>query len=134
MYHGGLLEFIRKVLRCVCYNCSHILIDKDKREEIKKIKNHTARFNRATKYCDQIKECVAEGDHGGCGYKKPKYTKEGLGINVELTDDRIETQSSDRKQKLWPEKAFEILSKISFEECEIIGLNPAISRPENMII
>lgn len=67
VYHGGLIEFIRKVLRCVCYNCSRMLIDKAKMEEIKKIKNHTARFNRATKYCDQIKECVAEGDHGGCG-------------------------------------------------------------------
>lgn len=118
----------------MCYNCSHILVDKAKKEEIKRIKNHAHRFSRATKYCDQIRECNAEEEHGGCGYRKPKYTKEGLGIDIEFMDDRTEVQNVDRKQKLWPEKAFEILSKISDEDCEVMGLNPAVSRPENMII
>jgi DNA-directed RNA polymerase II subunit RPB1 len=33
-----------------------------------------------------------------------------------------------------PEEAFRILSKITDEDCRLLGLKPDISRPENMII
>jgi DNA-directed RNA polymerase II subunit RPB1 len=33
-----------------------------------------------------------------------------------------------------PEEALRILSKISDEDCALLGLRPEISRPENMII
>ena len=29
VYHGNMLDYIRKVLRCVCFNCSHLLCDQD---------------------------------------------------------------------------------------------------------
>jgi hypothetical protein len=66
VYHGGMIEYIRKVLRCVCFNCSKLLLHKDLREEMKKIKSYTARFNRVMKNCDSVKVC--DESTGGCGY------------------------------------------------------------------
>jgi|LauGreDrversion4_2_1035121.scaffolds.fasta_scaffold46268_2 DNA-directed RNA polymerase II subunit RPB1 len=71
---------------------------------------------------------------GGCGFIKPKYTKNGLGIDIEINDDRSANPGADRKQHLLPEEAFRIMSKISDYDCSILGLKPEISRPENMII
>jgi DNA-directed RNA polymerase II subunit RPB1 len=30
VYHLGLIEYIRKILKCVCYNCSKLLAPRDK--------------------------------------------------------------------------------------------------------
>ena len=132
VYHGGLIEFIRKILRCVCNHCSKLLLSPDQKKAIEKIKSQTARFHRVIKECDRIPQCQEAFD--GCGFIKPKYTKEGLGINIEIMDDRSAIPGADRKQKLFPEEAFRILSNISDEDCRILGLKPEISRPENMII
>jgi len=80
VYHGGFIEFINKVLRCVCNQCSRILLDKERRPEILKIKNQAGRFNRVSKFCEAVGECKQEA--GGCGLKKPKYSKKGLGIVI----------------------------------------------------
>lgn len=68
MYHAGLIEYIRKVLRCVCHNCSKVLspMEKDKIEEIMRIKNQRTRFSKVFKMSDGTKECDAE--KGGCGH------------------------------------------------------------------
>ena len=66
MYHGGLIEFVNKILRCVCHQCSKLLLDKDKRPEIFKIKSQAGRFTRVAKYCDAVGECKQESD--GCGH------------------------------------------------------------------
>jgi len=87
VYHGGLIEFIRKILRCVCFQCSRLLLSPDKRKDIEKIRSHTSRFSRTTKECDSVKECLQE--FGGCGLVKPRYTKNGLGIDIEYADDRV---------------------------------------------
>jgi DNA-directed RNA polymerase II subunit RPB1 len=80
VYHGGFIEFINKILRCVCHQCSKLLLDKDKKPEILKIKSLPGRFTRVAKYCDAVGECKQEAD--GCGLKKPKYSKQGLGIII----------------------------------------------------
>lgn len=68
VYHAGLLEFIRKILRCVCYYCSATLADKSKLEEIsKRVKNASHRFGRVLKISDGINEC--DLTRGGCGHK-----------------------------------------------------------------
>ena len=101
-------------------------------KDIEKIRSQTARFHRVIRECDSIPVC--RENFGGCGFHKPKYTKNGLGIDIEIVDDRSANPGADRKQRLMPEEAFRILSKISDYHCRILGLKPEISRPENMII
>ena len=36
VYHGNLLDYVRKVLRCVCCNCSHLLSHQPNNEELNK--------------------------------------------------------------------------------------------------
>ena len=94
MYHAGLLEYIRKVLRCVCFNCSRLLLDKNVRDEVSKMKI-TSRFSKVLRHCDPVSECAH--DKGGCGHKQPKFTKSGLRIQVEYKDDSQKDFSKDRK-------------------------------------
>ena len=132
VYHGGLIEFVRKILRCACNHCSQLLLNPEQKKDIGKVRSQTARFQRVIKECDRISTC-REG-FGGCGFIKPKYTKNGLGIDIEIMDDRSANPGADRKQRLMPEEAFRIMSNMSDEDCRILGLKPEISRPENMII
>ena len=40
VFHPGMLDHIKKILYCVCFNCSKILVRKDEEiENLKKIKN-----------------------------------------------------------------------------------------------
>ena len=57
VFHAGLIEYIRKVLRIVCFNCSKLLAPRKKetRDEIMKIKNNKARFNKVFKMGDSVK-------------------------------------------------------------------------------
>jgi DNA-directed RNA polymerase II subunit RPB1 len=87
VYHGGLIEHIRKVLRCVCYNCSRLLLHKDREEEIRKVKRAN-RFPKVLKLCDPIKVCSIE--EGGCNYIQPKYSKSGLSIKAEHKDPQFD--------------------------------------------
>jgi DNA-directed RNA polymerase II subunit RPB1 len=59
MYHIGFIETCRKILRCVCFNCSKLLVSKaDKKfEDAKKIKNPKRRQNAMFKLCSSQKKC-----------------------------------------------------------------------------
>ena len=131
VYHAGLLEYIRKVLRCVCFNCSRLLLQKENVDEIRKIKNQKTRFNRVLKYCDGVRTC--DPSVGGCGHDQPKFTKTGLRIQIEHMDKNFD-QGRDRKQFLYPDEVLKVFERIKDKDCEMMGLRPHISRPENMII
>lgn len=49
VFHANLLDYIRKVLKAVCYNCSHLMADdKAHQDELRayaEISNTKARFN-----------------------------------------------------------------------------------------
>jgi hypothetical protein len=59
VFHAGLIEYIRKVLRCACFNCFRLLASKEviEKECISKIKNAKTRFTRVLAICDKIHEC-----------------------------------------------------------------------------
>jgi len=128
-----LIEHVRKVLRCVCHSCSKLLAPRDEtaKNRINLIKNRKLRFNAVFKVADGVKEC-SQAD-GGCGHKQPKYSKKGLSIELELQDQEID-QGRDRKQKLLPEDAQQILENISAEDMFTLGFDPENCRPSWMII
>lgn len=61
MYNVGFIETCRKILRCVCYNCSRLLVSDDdqKFKECKSIKNPKKRQNAIFKLCQTQKMCRA---------------------------------------------------------------------------
>ena len=67
VYHIGFMNHIIKILKCVCYNCSRILLTENKYKQVKAIKNPKTRLrlmmNLATPEC-----FAADPDQGGVSY------------------------------------------------------------------
>ena len=106
VYHGNLLDYIRKVLRIVCCKCSHLLSDvplnpaRTKEEggedegptepellkELKAkaaIRNTKSRFNNVFKLTQTLKACPK------CKSINHKYKKGALRIGYEIQDPSI---------------------------------------------
>jgi len=137
VYHYHFINQIPKILKCVCFNCSKLLID-ESNNSIKNIlsKPPKARFNLIYEQCQKIKRC---GEHNidGCGYKQPdRYKVSNIeGIQAKWTKlDVSEANSSDIKTQLLKiEQVKSILEKITDEDCNHIGLSNVWCRPEWLI-
>ena len=132
-----MLDYVRKVLRCVCCKCSHLLSDDETNEELynqlkakSAIRNSKSRFNAIFTLTSSLKKCPK------CTTENHKYRKDALKIQYEIMDDDIlrELQTKDSKQVLWPEDAKGILDKITEEHLKMMGLDKKDANPANMII
>ena len=141
VYHPMFYETTRKLLKCICYRCSRLLISPtqstdDFKEHMRKIlliKNHQKRWEQIFKLCNnnsKIKKC---GDDGapGCGAKQPsRYVKEGtLKIMAEWKETNVETI----KKEFTADDTLTILQRVTEGDMEILGFNPKFNRPEWMI-
>ena len=58
VFHVGFIEVCRKILRCICFNCSKLLAQKDsKYKEAIRNKNPKKRQNLMFGICKSMKEC-----------------------------------------------------------------------------
>jgi DNA-directed RNA polymerase II subunit RPB1 len=137
VYHYHLIDQIPKILKCVCFNCSKLLIDKEN-NLVKNIlkKNPKARFNELYELCSKVKRC-GENNIDGCGCKQPdRYKVSNIeGIQARWTKLEInENNSSDIKtQLLKVEHVKSILEKITDEDAEYMGFSRMWCRPEWLI-
>lgn len=76
---------------------------------------------------------ICDPKTGGCGYKQPKLAKQGLAIKIEYLDENFD-QTKDRKQILFADEAYQVLSKIKDDDLQLMGFNKEQGRPEWMII
>lgn len=70
----------------------------------------------------------------GCGGSMPKYTRDGMKINIEYPDDMDVPGNGDRKQQLSAHRAYEILKGISDADARKLGLDSKFSRPEWLLV
>ena len=160
VFHVGFINQCLKLLKCVCYSCSKILIDDyEKYLEIRKISNPKTRQLKIYNLCKAKKKCnhrrkkkekknydnnenqeeLDEKDPFckiGCGQLQPKYTRENLKIKIEFKNDNDNEENVEMREndEIEPRKVLEIFSKISDDEIKLLGFNPKYSRPEWMII
>ena len=160
VFHVGFINQCLKLLKCVCYSCSKILIDDyEKYMEIRKISNPKTRQLKIYNLCKAKKKCnhrrkkrekknydnnenqedLDEKDPFckiGCGQLQPKYTRENLKIKIEFKNDNDNEENVEMREndEIEPRKVLEIFSKISDDEIKLLGFNPKYSRPEWMII
>ena len=155
VYHVGFIEECRKILKCVCFNCSKLLLAQDQKyNEVKKIKNPKKRQAKIYNLCKTIKECKILQDkvdenstnltestssypvHDGCGYIQPLYKKDKndpLKILIEFNDE-ADFGNGEKSRPLSAEECFRIFKKISNEDCIMLGFDPESARPDWMII
>lgn len=144
VFHMGLIHTVKKILMCICLKCSKLLIFKNEEELLDMVKNKSGRTRlsdirnmvKNVTYCQKAKY--------GCGAPVTKIkldvNKKTCAINIvsEITQNSVpgEDDKDGKKKKkslLTPNLCYHILSHISDVDCKIMGIDPAKSRPEDMI-
>ena len=143
VFYYHYLPYIEKLLKCVCFRCSNILLNKSDPMVLKQLngKKGYNRFNTIASICSKIKTCK---HNNGCFMPQPKkYSKIALRnikekdniikIVAEFDDSAISDLSVNKTQLLTPEIIHNIFVKITDENCDFLGFNREFSRPEWMI-
>ena len=129
VFYIQFLSTIQKILRCVCFKCSKLLISKDKYKQALKLSND-ARWKYVFSISSKIKNCGEDTDDG-CGCLQPnKIKKEGLAsIFAEWKSDGSE-DDEPMIVRVTPEMVLKIFKRISDEDVSFMGFSPVYSRPE----
>lgn len=135
VYYIQYLTTILKVLRCVCFKCSKLKINKDKHSHVLNL-SHRKRWEYVFSASSKIKRC-GEETSDGCGCKQPrKIYKEGLAslfAEWENTDGIAGEDGIVKDKfimKLNPEMVLKIFRRISDEDVTFMGFSPIWSRPD----
>lgn len=145
VFHMGYIDYVKKILSCVCLKCSKLLIYKteDELESLLKNKNGKKRFAEIKSIAKNVTYC--QKPNYGCGTPVSKIKKEikkttgDINIISETNLSGLQTEDGtfDGKKKirqiLTPEICYNILKNISDTDCVIMGLNPKKTRPEDFI-
>ena len=134
VYFIHYLLTVKKILQCVCYKCSSLLVDKTDTRFIKKIKKKASniRMKLLHKVCNSHSKKVCL-NYEGCARCQPHYIKEGTNLYVVHKIQNEEGKLEDKKTRLSADDCYEILRKISDKDCELLGFSPTFSRPEWLI-
>lgn len=125
------LSTILKVLRCVCFKCSKLLVSKEKYKEALKLQGD-ARWKYVFSLASKMKRC-GEDIENGCGCLQPnKIRKDGLAtIYAEWTND--DPNEKPISIKVTPEMVIKIFKRISDDDVDFMGFSPIWSRPDWMV-
>ena len=137
LFYIHFFDTIKKILKCVCFKCSKLLIDKDS-VELKKILNkkisRQKKFDAIYKICskNKIKRCGNSKENNGCGAKQPsKITKDNIG---KITLQWKENKDDEIQEYIYlASDILKILTRITDEDSDILGFPKKINRPENLI-
>jgi DNA-directed RNA polymerase II subunit RPB1 len=144
VFHIGYLQAVHKILSCICLRCSKVLVYKNEDEikEIIKTKSGKERLTYMKAISKGIPYCQKQ-DYG-CGNPVPKIkidqkkTSSSINIITEIDlEGTKEDGTNEGKKKLRkilpPDVVYDILKGISDADCELLGMDPKRSRPEDMI-
>ena len=129
VYHFHFINTTVKILNCVCFRCSKLLINKEdyKSKELFK-KPPKVRFDEIYNICQKIKVCGGhtDEDHEGCNAVQPeKYKLAGLeGINVKIGDEL---------KIIDVEYIKNLFERITDEDAKFLGFSEQWCRPEWLI-
>ncbi|EDV95382.1 DNA-directed RNA polymerase II subunit RPB1 [Drosophila grimshawi] len=153
VFHIGFITKTIKILRCVCFYCSKMLVSPNN-PKIKEIvmKSKGQPRKRLAYVYDLCKgKTICEGGedmdlakdnqqvdpnkkpgHGGCGHYQPSIRRTGLDLTAEWK--HVNEDSQEKKIIVSAERVWEILKHITDEECFILGMDPKYARPDWMIV
>ena len=135
LFYIQYLTTVTKILRCVCFKCSKLLISKDKYKHILEM-SAEARWNFVFGLASKIERC-GEATHDGCGCKQPKKIKKEGFATLIAEWNKIQGLESENKEEmsltLTPEICLKILRRVSDEDVTFMGYSPIWSRPDWMI-
>ncbi len=140
-YH--FVPYIEKLLKCVCFRCSNLLIDKTDPLVLKELegKKGHARFSSVLSLSTKNKKC---NYNNGCFAVQPtKYSKLNLSSIKEkdniikivgFFEDPAVLANTNSPQVFTPLVCKRIFERIKDEDVEFLGFSSKFSRPEWMVI
>ena len=130
VYYIQYLSTLLKIMKCVCFKCSKLKINKEKYKQALKLTGEH-RWKYVFALASKINRCGEDTDDG-CGCLQPnKIRKEGLAtIFAEWTSTG---DAEDMVIKVTPEMAVKICRRISDEDVTFMGFSPIYSRPDWMV-
>ena len=129
VYNYHFINMTNKILKCVCFRCSKLLVNKENPsiQEIFK-KPPKVRWDLIYKESQKIVRC-GQVSEDGCGCLQPSYKVDGMdGINAtwDVNNEKV-------SQYLKVEQVKEIFEKITDEDCRLLGFSELWCRPEWLI-
>jgi DNA-directed RNA polymerase II subunit RPB1 len=137
-YH--FMPYVEKILKCVCFHCSNLLLDKTDPQILKELENKKGqgRFRHVVELCSKNKKCI---HNNGCMALQPtKYSRQNeldnfIKIYAEFAAGTFKDSTKSSNQQLFtPLVCYKIFKKIKDEDVDFLGLSSKYSRPEWMII
>jgi len=132
VYYYHFIDIVLKLLKCVCFRCSKILINMDNPiiDNILR-KDKKERWQELYILCSKIKRCGEETEDG-CGCKQPdRYKLEGIdGIHGIWKDF---DSNGENKQNISAEYVKSLFEKITDKDANSLGFSSTWCRPEWLI-
>jgi len=129
MYHIGFFDTTFKCLRCVCFACAKLCLTDEEKELVNTGEMGKNQFSNVYNMLKNKKKCPH------CGISQPNYVRNPLNIKAEWNDDFESEEEKEFCTKYFTQRdALSILNYIPDEDCMLMGLNPKICHPKNMIL
>lgn len=145
VFYYHFIPYIIKILRCVCFRCSNILIDKSNPTILNEIKKRTGKIRFKYVYDNSISSKNKKCQYNcGCHAIQPKkYIKLNsdkildqsniVQIVGEFDKAVLKSKETNIHQIFTPELCYNILKNITEEDVKLLGLSNKYSRPEWLI-
>ena len=150
VFHIGFMPYILRILRCVCFECSRLLLDKAsyKFRDVNKIQDPIQKLHAMVQASSGITQCRSDFEERCCGNYQPRYRRQAINLTYEYPEIKKSTKKDDEgeslvvdrtpeskgTQPLSPEKVHAIFKRISNDDCFHLGLNPNFARPDWFIL
>ena len=138
VFYAQYVDYVRKILRCVCFRCSKLLVSPDVCMEadliIKKYPKGEKRFLEIEKLCTKCTRC-GEKNNNGCQAKQPSTIKIDMLYKI-IATWKIESKDNNSKPPqmiLNPETVLRIFKRITDQDVENMGFDKNWCRPDWMI-
>ena len=142
VFHFGFLNHLKNILQCICHKCSNLLIEKSDVQFKRALnKKSEMRFKEIKNLTKNVNYCFT------CGVPVPKVKREVKDNgSIKIVIERVLNTSNNNevedlqafskkiKESLSPRECYNILRNISDNDCYLLGFNPKMQRPEDLII
>jgi DNA-directed RNA polymerase II subunit RPB1 len=139
VFYIQFFDIVKKILRCVCFRCSKLLINSESdaiKAILSKKLSRQKRWELLYKLCSKIKRC-GQDTIDGCGAKQPDkiYRDTIVKIVMEWKDLETKNEAGEdvKKQIFRAEEVLRIFKRITDRDAEILGFSRKFNRPEWMI-
>ena len=139
LFYIQFFDVVKKLMKCICFKCSKLLLDKDQPELNKILSKRISKqkkFEFIYKLCskNKIKRCGKDIKNNGCGAKQPDKISKDTHVGRIVLEWKTKEEEEDIEDMiLFGSDVYRIFSRITDEDSNIIGFPRNINKPEDLI-